>query len=587
MERVDFVMTKRDEAIEDWLNVANNDTTRAYAPAEVELVRQNIKRLEAENPQVQRALAAATNAEGSLIGAVKGFSANNKFGRAVEKSRQKRSSAQYQTETTRGTKLWEETDFAFLNTPTGKAKRVMRVWRYLGAEAPAGIVRVAGASAQESAREMRALLNSVRIYGGKAKTVTGPDGQAMVIGGSLRKEELLTQYANAIAEGGLEGQSKAIAAIRSIEDAIQSDLTQWYGITNDRLLTDIMQTINTKRSKIKKDLEEGFWVDEVNGKKVINKAPYLESQIDSAEIMANWRAVEKAIINDSKTSRHLYDTATTWSGNAYNAFQDLWRPAVLLRLGYTQRNVAEGLFRSAAFQFSFAPIGLAAKQLGYSTGNTIRAAKYGRQGARGVVEKSIVRAREGATVDEMPKAFQKWYAAQVKAVDDEIAHNTEVMDLTVRELAEESKTWRLAEQGRLKNRLDQLAKEKERIRSNRPAGMTADQADATVARIDMLMNDIDRRYAVMDGITGGSVDDLPADLQVAADNLLYFDESIMPMLMTQREQLGNLRNASKVYRVRDRQMLLTRRLFRLRSVRTRSVERLIWRTLTRTLRWLI
>lgn len=547
MDRVDFIMTKRSEAIDDWLNVANDDATRIYNPAQIELVKRDIARLEVENPQVQRALASATASTGSLTEVTKGFSANNKFGRFVEKTRQKRSSAQYQTETTRGTKLWEETDFAFLNTPVGKAKRVMRVWRYLGAEAPSGIIRVAGASAQESAREMRALLNSVRIYGGKGKTVTGADGQAITIGGSLRKEELLTQYANAIAEGGLKGQDAAIAAIRGIEDQIQKDLAQWYGV-NESKFSDIMQRVNTKRSELKADLQRGFWVDQVNGKNVINRAPYLESQIDSAEIMANWRAIEKAIIRDGKTAGLLRESVTKNSADFYSAFQDLWRPAVLLRLGYTQRNVAEGLFRSAAFQFSFAPVGLAAKQLGYSTGNTIRAAKYGRQGARGVVEKSIVRAREGATIDEMPKAFQKWYKAQVDAVDAQIANNTDVIDLAIRELAEESATWRLAEQGRIKSRLNTLAKEKERIRTSRPEGMTADQADAAVARIDMLMNDLDRRYAVMDGITGGSVGELPVSLQGVADNLLYFDESIMPLLFTQREQLGNMRTAAKVYR---------------------------------------
>jgi hypothetical protein len=546
MERLDFLTEKRNRAMEDMLNVANDNQVRTYSPADIELAQRNIDRLRAENPQARRALAAASASEGSLYGGVKGFSANNKFGRFVEKTRQKRARAQYETETTRGVRLWEETEFAYLNTPKGKVTRALRVWRYLGAEAPAGIVRIAGGSAQESAREVRALLNSIRIYGGKGKQITGPDGQAITIGGSLRKEQLLTEFVNAMAEGGLRGQDAGADAIRKIEDLIQEDIEKFYGVNND-LITGIMSEIRTKRSELKQSiLDNGFWVDPVTKKE--NKAPYLESQLEGSEIMANWRAIEKTIIADSKTAGHFRDASMRWGSDAYSTFQDLWRPAVLLRLGYTQRNVAEGLFRSTAFQFSLAPLGLAAKQAGYSTGNTIRAAKYGRQGARGVVEKATVRAREGATIDQMPKRFQKWYKAQVDAVDAEISHHTEVMDLAVRELAVENRTWRLAEQGRIKSRVKSLAKEKERLRNNRPAGMTQDQADATIARIDMLTNDLDRRYAVMDDITGGSDGPLPEYLTDAADNLLYFDEQIMPMLFAQREVLSNMRSAATMFR---------------------------------------
>ena len=34
----------------------------------------------------------------------------------------------------------------------------------------------------------------------------------------------------------------------------------------------------------------------------------------------------------------------------------LWRPAVLFRLGYTQRNIGEGEFRSLMYNQSFEPV---------------------------------------------------------------------------------------------------------------------------------------------------------------------------------------------------------------------------------------
>jgi hypothetical protein len=46
---------------------------------------------------------------------------------------------------------------------------------------------------------------------------------------------------------------------------------------------------------------------------------------------------------------------------ANDLFQDFWRPLVLFRLGYPQRNVAEGLFRSMAFESSLMPLLYAGK----------------------------------------------------------------------------------------------------------------------------------------------------------------------------------------------------------------------------------
>ena len=557
-QKVDFVLTKKNEELDKWLGVLDDVDNRAYTPAEIERTKAAIAKKLQESEAAQRAVEAASGSFGSLTEVTKGFSANNKFGRLVEKSRQKRSRAQYETETTRGSKLWESTEFSYLNTPTGKVRRSLRVWRYMGAEAPSGLVRVAGASAQESAREVRALLNSVRIYGGKGKQVTNADGQVVTIGGSLGKEKYLTEYVNALAEGSVRGQDAAIGALRRLEINIQNDLAQWYGVNNDNLNL-IVNRINTERAALKKSIEDrGYWSEKLpNGKTVDHKAPYLETQIQGSEIMANWRAVEKAIMRDRKAGKTLRESAEKFTTDLYSGFQDLWRPAILLRLGYTQRNVAEGLFRSAAFQFSLAPFGLAAKQFGYSTGNTIRAAKYGREGARGVVEKATVAAREGATLDAMPKRFQKWYKAQVDEIDKQIHHNTEIMDFAARELAAESKTWRLAEQARLKTRLNRLDKQREALRDSPPEGMTADQVDSVVARLDLVAGDVERRYALLDNITGGMDGEIPDLLKADVDNLVYFDESITPMLFAQREMLTNMRSASVMFR---QQTLAKRRI---------------------------
>jgi hypothetical protein len=558
LAKVNDVLSRKNTEIQKWLDVVDDNGSRVFDPAELELAQKRIDFLRERNSQLDKTIRQAQNATGSLVEITKGFSANNRFGRFVEGSRQRRARAQYETETTRGSKLWESTEFAYLNNPLGKVRRTLRVWRYLGAEAPSGIIRIAGVGAQESAREVRAMLNSMRFFGGKGRTIVDADGVPRTVGGTQRKEELLTEYVNSVTRGGVKGQADTARVLRELEAAITEEMKLFYGIQNNSL-DGLLNATNLSRKQIKESiLKHGFWVDKVKGKNIENKAPYLESQLQGAEIAYNWRAIENAVLRDKKTTRQMFDPAIGWSAEAYNNFQDIWRPAVLLRLGYTQRNVAEGLFRSAAFQFSLAPFGLAARQLGMSTGNTIRSARYGREGGRGAVQAATVAAREGATIENMPRAFRKWHAKNVESIDATISHHVLVMDEAVRELARENKTWRLAKQQSLRVRLRKLAKEKERLRNNRPAGMTENQADAAVARLDLFSNDIERRLALMDGIDGGAVGALPDDLASVASNLDYFDELIMPMLFAQREMLTDMRSSALMFR---EQTLAKRRVF--------------------------
>lgn len=548
-EKLNFVISKKNQILDDLAAINRGEIPTPISAADKELISESIKRLQARDLNLDTTIRAAATAGGSLVGGTKGFSRAGKFGRAVEKSRQKRARAQYETEATRGSRFWQNTDFTYLNTPGGKARRLLRVWRYMGAEAPSGVIHVAGIGAQESAREVRAMLNSIRIFGGKGKEIRNADGTVRIVGGNLRKEELLTEYVNSVSRAGIEGQDDAVRALEKIEDIIQQELELFYGIEKNKLAP-VLAKINETRAQLKKDIiERGYWVEKDGDQLITHKSPYLESQLQGSVIAANWRALETSILRSDKRTGYLFNAAEKWGAGGYDFFQDLWRPAVLLRLGYTQRNVAEGLFRSSAFQFSLAPVGLAANQLfNKSTGNVIRRAKYGRAGTRGVVEKSVVAAREGSTIEQMPKAFQKWHGKQVQSVDEQIIHNTQVMDEAVRELALESGEWKAREQSRLAARIEKLTAEKERLLDTVPAGSTRDQADAAIARIDLLLNDIDRRMTLLDSVTPLNPEALSDDLAATADNLLYFDEAIMPMLFTQREMLTNMRTSAVMFR---------------------------------------
>jgi len=576
--RLDNIRQQKNRVAEKWMEASNGNISVPSQALDIELAKRRVEFLEARDANLMTALdqartGANAGIDSALLGSTAGFSRNNRFGRIVEggltvggkrviQGRQGRARIQYETETTRGAKLWESTEFAYLNNPLGRVKRGLRVWRYLGAEAPSGIVHIAGIGAQESTREVRAMLNSIRMLGGKAqtRTVQKADGttELVQVGGSLRKEEMLTKYANALARGGVEGQNLAAVALRDLREELVQELSLWYNFSDETLKT-IMNEVDSASRKLKEDItRQKFWMED--GKE--HRAPYLESQLESAEIMPNYRAIEKRVQQVQKERGSNFttgvDAAGKWVGDSYALFQDLWRPSVLLRLGYTQRNVAEGLFRSAAFQFSLVPVGLAAKQFGYSSKNVVATAKYGREGSRGLVKKVMDAAEGSPTIEAMPKKFRDWHAAQVRQVDEELARNEQVVDFAVRQLASENETWRLAEVERLNSRARQLSAENQQLRTSIPEGMTQAQVDSIVNKNTMWLNDLYARLARISNVRGASTGPLPSDLAVVADNLEYIDTAINPMLYAQLDMLDDPMSAANLFR---NQTLAKRRVF--------------------------
>ena len=102
----------------------------------------------------------------------------------------------------------------------------------------------------------------------------------------------------------------------------------------------------------------GYWVDE-HGKVVM--VPVLDSQLEYSHPMLDIRLVEQAFNEASGEqlrneiswiralgemgAKSVSDTIAT----GYTVFDRLWRPATLLRLGYTQRNTVEAWLRSIAY----------------------------------------------------------------------------------------------------------------------------------------------------------------------------------------------------------------------------------------------
>ena len=397
-----------------------------------------------------------STASGSWATSTKGFSANNALGRAVEASRMRRVAAGTAAEASRGGmigtgRMIERAD----GTKAEEMKRVrwqsdvfnqnaftraVRVWRWFGEENPQGLIITKGEGAMGSWKAVKASLDDVDIFNGEGRNVILADGTKAVVGGAKRKEELLGMYMDAVHDStaGFEATQMALARI---EDAMFNEIAMWHGIKKDTA-ENLKRQAMSKRDQLVSDLRDpnvGFWVDE-NGAR--NVAPWLESQIQNGTYMLNYRAFNRLAKNHDDTGLiKALDTGREWIGEnaraGYNLFNEMWRPATLLRLGYTQRNVAEGLFRAAAYTFSIDPIRYALVQGKNSLRNT--AVKWAVRGSKDKAEAAARLRAVGDSNVPMPPKFVKWLGIQIDAADRKIAEAEQAIAQPGFEIADSSK----------------------------------------------------------------------------------------------------------------------------------------------------
>ena len=468
---------KLDQANETWIFTESLDQSMIdplnplnFTADSAEVARSAVKNMIERDRYFSKAYADETTrigdvSFGQLQRSTAGFSRDNAFGRMAERSRERRATAQYQAAATRGARVIDpvtgqvrggnfltkgarlhfwETDVFGNNGLT----RTLRLWRWMGEETPAGFVTTRSIGAQESTREIRAMLNDINVFSGEGRTVTvrkqkkakkGPDKgkwvdvldengqpvtQEVVVGGVQRKEQLIGMYMDAL-QDSTRGDMAAKMALDMIEREITKDISAWHGL--DRATAEsVLGTAQSKRDKIIESIKkEGYWVDEDG---TVNKSPWLETQLQQGTYTLNWKSFEKRARLYGETGWvKKFDTAEQMTAdklkNGYEFFNELWRPAVLMRLGYTQRNVTEGLMRSSAFQFSLAPVKYAAWQGAYSVRNAWVNRVSTRQAIIEQTEKAMLEAqRTGATV-QYPRKFIKWKAAQVAAAEKQVADN--------------------------------------------------------------------------------------------------------------------------------------------------------------------
>ena len=401
----------------------------------------------------------------TLSHSTKGFAVNNRFGRAIERRRQAGATAGYETAATRGrlyatgktitrkdgsiatemrqTRPWRQSWWQADEFGNNGFTRTVRLWRWLGEENPSGFIITKGLGAQESSREVQAVLDDLNIYSGEARQITLADGKVIQVGGLDRKQQLLGMYMDAVNDT-TAGADNAAIALNRLENAVMYDITSWHGIPKemaDQILSKA-DDARTKNMESLRDPQRRFFIDEDG---TMNAVPWLESQIQNGTYMHNYKALEKAArLWDETGTAKLRDEAMGFTGatvgKGLEVFNDFWRPLVLMRLGYTQRNVLEGWFRAAAFQGSLKPVVYGFWNGAYSARNAL--VKFR---GRSALEQAPVAARIRAAGNSgvpMPKKYTKWLEAQIVAREDDIADIYGYMDFVGLELATVSKGYR-------------------------------------------------------------------------------------------------------------------------------------------------
>jgi hypothetical protein len=483
---------------------------------------------------------------------------------------------------------------------------IARVFRWMPNERQGFTLQTSGIGAQESGREIRAMLNGVDIYSGKAKTVT-VDGRTIEVGGLAAKERMIQQYQNALLIGGEKGDMMIRRLVDEIEEQLLTDVAYWNGI-DPKLLREVHYRQNRKLEKIEKQIrEEGYWVDEKGSR---NYAPYLESQLQNGMFLKNWREISKVATQFARKERAKGPAATTAAQAEYAAtsllrmtgrtldgldaaMQEFWRPAVLLRLGYMQRNVAEGLFRSTMFHWSLGPISDAYKQFELSWNSK-------GPGTKARANKPQELALAGGTIDDMPKGFQRWHARQTVEADRQIETTRNLLGETRTGVAQTSEAYRVQRVADLNDQyehvLDQtrqsrdelasiaeqrnalLAREAElnaRVANGQTLGAKAQKelddmpsalsgltrresaVSGVISRNTDRLTDYSTEMADLQAMTGGLTDMTPA-VQALMKDLDTIENIDLPFQMAVREGLDDMTTAAIAYR---RQTMAKRRTY--------------------------
>jgi len=236
--------------------------------------------------------------------------------------------------------------------------RVVRFISWSGLQKPSGVVNYKGFAAAESADELISFMDSVKPWKGVESAAV--------------KRNLINDYMSA------QTDVARANAIRKIEDAAINAINKEFNLNvplnalekqkykaegikppetlGDALKIDIMLRRGNAREVIR---QTGFMADDA-ADPLIATTPELSAQIAETYQMLDVILYQRLAKENLRSLQGLIARGGDRLIELYSTFDFFWRASVLLRLGYPQRNVGEGILRSALYHRSFMKVQLAA-----------------------------------------------------------------------------------------------------------------------------------------------------------------------------------------------------------------------------------
>lgn len=374
LERESKILSEMQEfrdALDDPQKAANVvfDGMRQTDPEQAKrLVKQLLEQKDAQGRLMSERLAQTRGTYKQLDMAYK----TNWFARSVMASRERaaRSSAAYAAEGTsifpkRAQKVGDDGEALFTETGkpikqwtgwfeessqgAGRFQRAVRIWRWMGEENPIGYIGLKGTSTVRQEKEVNATLQGLDVY------KNNPE----------RAAELKTMLLRAMSDPAQDSYE----AIRVFEREVFDDMSRFYGVESKTPegtdnVRELLALTQRRRdtviaNSLRKDPDDAYSVNEYGD---LEYNPWLEVHAANGTFVLNFEELAKAFADVRADSTK----ATAWQtlGNAgvdafnrtYETFNNLWRPATLLRASYTQRNVFEGTIRAIAYTHSLKPL---------------------------------------------------------------------------------------------------------------------------------------------------------------------------------------------------------------------------------------
>ena len=238
-------------------------------------------------------------------------------------------------------------------------RRNVRIWRWAGEENPVGYLGLKGTSTVGMEREVDAMLRNLDVYKGSPEAVA-------------RGQQLRNELIKSIKQGQVDGYE----AVRMFERAVAEDVMRFYGLVDElpegtdvaAAAQAVIKKAQTQRDEIferlrNKNADDKWWTDPEGG---IEYSPFLEAQAANGTMVVNFDELQKAMktigLDTSMQTKWRQsmtigtDVGVETFNKLYGTFNNLWRPATLLRASYTQRNVFEGSIRAMAYTHSLRPL---------------------------------------------------------------------------------------------------------------------------------------------------------------------------------------------------------------------------------------